>query len=77
MSRWCARFEQRLLRLDLGIEVGAERHGRIGETLEHIDYDKRRPLAETDLDAETALAEEFLIFFAAGHDPCSSCRVRI
>ena len=62
-------LEQRFLCLDLAVKVGAERHRRVGKTLEHVDHDQRRPLAEADLDTEAALAKKFFVLFAAGHDP--------
>jgi hypothetical protein len=65
--------EQRLLRLDLAVEIGTKRHVRIGKTLEHIDHDQRRTLAESDPDPEAALSKEFLVVLAAGHALASSC----
>ena len=53
--------EQGLDRFDLVVEVGAEHHLRIGEGLEHVDDEQRRPLAEADLQAEAALLEEFRV----------------
>ena len=67
--------DQRLLRLDLLVEVGAERHGGVGEALEHVDHDQRRPLAEADLDAEAARPEEVLVVLAAGHVTLRRCLV--
>ena len=54
-------IKQRLGRLDLRIEVRAEHHVGIGEGLDHVDDDQRRPIAEADLQAEAALLEEFRI----------------
>ena len=59
--------EQRLLRRELLLERCAERHRRVGEALDHVDDDQRRPLAEADLHAEAALSEELLVVLAAGH----------
>ena len=64
-------LKERFLRLDLAVEACAERHCRIGEALEHIDDDQRRPLAKTDLDAKATLPEKLLVILAAGHDPHS------
>ena len=39
----------------------------IGERLDHVDDDQRRPLAEPDLQAEAALAEEGLVLMCICH----------
>ena len=55
------RREQRLRRLDLYVEIGAEHGLRVGEGLHHVDDDQRRPLAEADLQAEAALFEKLFV----------------
>src|SRR5262245_3310541 len=64
--------EQRGDRRHLGIEIGPEHHGGVGERLGPVDDQERGPLAEPDPQPEPALTKEFLVLLTAGHvvSPC-------
>src|SRR5215813_6225598 len=49
------------------VEIAAKHHVGIGERLDHIDHQERRPLPEPDPQAEAPLPEEFLVLIGVGH----------
>jgi hypothetical protein len=53
--------DQRLDRVDLGVEICAEHHVRVGKRLHNVYNDQRRAFSETDRLPESAFLEEFFV----------------